>query len=293
MTTTRAALLAAFANAWGGPSTTIDRERLAEQLLAQWQHARAAFPDLSFSAAQFAECLARHVPIDAVPADTIAQLHAADLLLAGLCARGNADALALFDATVLAKLGPRLASIGADAATADEVRQRLRVHLLAEGDGAPRIAAFSGRASLVRWIHVAAVRTFHKLTGEGRPRRADLGVGFAERSGDGELEYFKQVYRGEFKQAFADALLSLSPRARNLLRHAIVDGLTVDGIGRIYGCSRATAARQVAQARSELVELARAALRERLGLAPAELGSVLRILQSELDLSVRDVLARA
>jgi RNA polymerase sigma-70 factor (ECF subfamily) len=291
----RAELLAGFIDAWSGPSAAIDRERLADALVEQWQRARAALPDLSGTAAEFARHLARHVPDEGVPTDVVAQLHGEDLFLAGLCARGDADALARFDATVLAPLGPRLASIGADAAMADEVRQRLRVHLLASVDGPPRIIAFSGRARLARWIHVAAVRTFHKLTAQNRPRQTtdDLTFGFAEPTADGELEYFKQVYRTEFKEAFADAMRSMSLRDRNLLRYAIVDGLTVDQIGRIHGISRATAARHVAKARRDLVESARVTLRDRLGLAPAELHSVLRILQSELDLSVRGALTDA
>ena len=113
---------------------------------------------------------------------------------------------------------------------------------------------------------------------------------FAASTLDVELEYFKQLYRHEFKSAFQEALDSLQRRQRNLLRHQIVDGLNVTQIGRIYHVSRSTAARQLTDARQTLIRRTRECLLGRLQVGSSEMHSIMRIIESRLDISVRRML---
>jgi RNA polymerase sigma-70 factor (ECF subfamily) len=67
--------------------------------------------------------------------------------------------------------------------------------------------------------------------------------------------------------------------------------LSIDELGAMFGCHRATAARRIADARQELVHRVHAALRSRLRLEHRDLQSVMRLIDSQLNLSVGGLLA--
>ena len=108
---------------------------------------------------------------------------------------------------------------------------------------------------------------------------------------DPELAYLQQHYGAQFRAAFREAVLSLTPRERNLLRHSVLDGLGIDQIAAIYHVHRATAARQVKQARSSLVEATRERMRMMLGVGETELDSIFRVLVSLAHITLREILA--
>jgi len=102
---------------------------------------------------------------------------------------------------------------------------------------------------------------------------------------DPELDYFKERYRKEFRAAFADAFAALEPRDRSLLRYAFGRGLSIDVIGTLYGVHRATAARWVVTAHEDLVKTIRKTLMERLDVKPDEYASILRLIESRIEVS--------
>lgn len=63
--------------------------------------------------------------------------------------------------------------------------------------------------------------------------------------GDPELSHLKATFAAEFKFALTLAIDELSVRDRNLLRQSVLDGLTIDQLGKLYRVHRATAARWV------------------------------------------------
>jgi RNA polymerase sigma-70 factor (ECF subfamily) len=105
-------------------------------------------------------------------------------------------------------------------------------------------------------------------------------------SNDPEVAYLKRVYTGEFRAAFESAFAELGARDRNLLRYAFVEGLTIDGIGALYKVHRATAARWIVKAHGELGAKVKAGLLARLGVDAAEYESILRLLESQIDLTL-------
>src|SRR5439155_4329771 len=109
---------------------------------------------------------------------------------------------------------------------------------------------------------------------------------------DPELVYLRRHYGERFRHAFAEAVKALAPRERNLLRHAVIDGLGIDQIAAIYHVHRATAARQLRAARQTLVDATRERLRVALGASASELESILRVLMSMADVTLRHVLGR-
>jgi RNA polymerase sigma-70 factor (ECF subfamily) len=66
-----------------------------------------------------------------------------------------------------------------------------------------------------------------------------------------------------------------------------VDGLTIDEIGALYQVHRATAARWISGARNTLLADTRARLTARLALTPSQFDSLMRLVRSELDLSLQ------
>ena len=94
----------------------------------------------------------------------------------------------------------------------------------------------------------------------------------------------------DFKQAFEHAMASLEPSERNILRMSFVSDLSIDEIGKLYSIHRATAARRLARARARLAELTREHLRQRLDLDEGEFTSIVRLVHSQLNLSISRVL---
>ncbi|MCW5807996.1 MAG: transcriptional regulator, partial [Deltaproteobacteria bacterium] len=103
---------------------------------------------------------------------------------------------------------------------------------------------------------------------------------------DPELALLRRTYAAEFRTAFAAAVSALAPEDRLLLRQHHVDGLGIDRLAALHGCHRATAARRVAAARTAVFETVRRRLLSNLRIGGQTFDSLLRLVQSELDLSI-------
>jgi RNA polymerase sigma-70 factor (ECF subfamily) len=75
-----------------------------------------------------------------------------------------------------------------------------------------------------------------------------------------------------------------------LLKYHYVDGFSIDKICAIYTVHRATAARWLGAAREALAVETHRLLGTRLGVSPSELRSIARLVESQLDLSIRRLL---
>jgi RNA polymerase sigma-70 factor, ECF subfamily len=171
-----------------------------------------------------------------------------------------------------------------------EVMQMLREQMLVAPAG---IAAYDGRAPLAIWLRVCAARIgMRQAARDGRHETLDdeyldqLAPGVP----DPELAYLQQHYGAQFRAAFVEALASLSPRERNLLRHSVLDALSIDQIAAIYHVHRATAARQLKQARVALVAATREHMRVALGVGETELDSIFRVLVSMAGVTLREIM---
>jgi RNA polymerase sigma-70 factor (ECF subfamily) len=255
--------------------------------------ARAAWPDLAGDEAAFVAQTAARLPADAT-LDQARAVHAADLWIAAACAAGDPRALAAFEERYVIPLGGVLRATGLDPDQIDEVRQELRRKLLvAEPDDvAPRLADYSGRADLRTWLRTAAIR----IAIDGMRRRRDVPIADEELAlvpalaDDPELAHMKDRYRDELRATIEQAIAQLTPRDRLLLKYCYVDGLGIDRIGALYDVHRATAARWINAAREALSEGTRALLATRLGVTGSQLRSIARLVESQLDLSIRRLL---
>jgi RNA polymerase sigma-70 factor (ECF subfamily) len=70
-----------------------------------------------------------------------------------------------------------------------------------------------------------------------------------------------------------------------VLRYQLVDGWSIDRVGELYGVHRATAARWITTARDELGALIRTEVGTQLGITPTEVDSIIRLVQTRLEIS--------
>ena len=101
-----------------------------------------------------------------------------------------------------------------------------------------------------------------------------------------ETAHLREVYRAELRASFEEATERLTDHERNLLRYAFVDELGVDALAAVYKIHRATAARRLSAARDSLGKHLREVLTERLRVTDTELGSIVRLVLSSVDLTV-------
>lgn len=252
--------------------------------------ARAAWPALAVDDAAFAEHLAGLLAGDPDPTSALGQLEVADLYFALACAAGQPDALAVLNQRHLAQLRAPLARMGLDAAGIDETLQVMREELLAPRDGKPpRIAGYGGRGALQGWLRSVAARTGLRLIKQA-PRHDELDDQLAApASGDLELAYMKKTYGAAFHQAFRAALAGLAADDRLLLKQRLRHGLTVEQLGALHGVNPGTISRWVAAARERLVRATRAEMMRDLGVGRAEVSSILRLIESELDITLSSI----
>jgi RNA polymerase sigma-70 factor (ECF subfamily) len=107
---------------------------------------------------------------------------------------------------------------------------------------------------------------------------------------DLELGYLRERYRADVDAAMRAGLAALAEQARALLRYSVVDGWSVDRIGALYGVHRATAARRIAAARIQLGAAIRSELAARLAISFGEVDSIVRLVQSRIDVSLERLL---
>jgi RNA polymerase sigma-70 factor (ECF subfamily) len=273
------------------PFAAMPEGALEERLQAMLAEGRAAWPDVSVEADVFAQHVARVLDVDAVPA-TLEELRASDLFLACACAAHHVRALELLERRYLDNLPARLTRFGDRRGFVADVMQELRERLLVgEGSRGPRIAAYSGNGRIEVWLRVTAVRL--AVDQQRKGWRDDSGDEPAEDallgSPDPELDFIKAQYRSDFAQAFREAVGSLPPDERALLRLYLLEGKTVDVLGKLLGVSRATAARRVVGCRRKLLDETRSRLRVRLGISDSEADSLIRLLRTHLGSGLRQL----
>jgi RNA polymerase sigma-70 factor (ECF subfamily) len=245
--------------------------------------ARAAWPEVALEDAAFVAFLADAAAATGDAADP-AELDLASLYLGCACVHGEPHALAAFECQYLDLVPRFLSRITTDPALVDEVRQQLRIKLfVAEREDVPKIARYR-RGSLAAWLRVVACRLAIDLL-----RQRDQPMVELERralTDDPHLGLLKARYRDHVSRAFAAALAELSATDRAMLRLCFIDDLGLEQIGRIYQLSKSAVSRRLSRCRTLLLADVKRRLHGELGLAECELDSLMRLVTSQLHLSL-------
>ncbi len=258
------------------------------------EDAKAAWPAVHVDPLRFLRYVSERLPRGEDCSSAVASLHFAGLYLACACADGSPAGLAAFD-VLFAGCEPALARLGHEPGFADEVKQQVRTKLFVkEPNSAPKITEYSGRGDLRRFVRVIVMR---EAISQRRSRKRAVAREDEQGrqpeswlSADPELLHLRKEYEAEFQRVFGEAVRALTSQDRNLLRYHYLDGLNIDHIGAIYGIHRVSAARRLTKVREQLVQKTRQLLAERLRLHTGELESVLRLIESDVDISLRRVL---
>jgi len=222
-------------------------------------------------------------PADRELDDWLREVHVEDLYLASACAAGSAAALALFAQRYRDDVHHVLR--GSDGRGADDAYQILQQRLFV--GARPKIATYSGRAPLRRWVRVVASRVMLEVIAKREPLADEHELAaLVVPDDDPALAHVKRHYRAAYKAAFADAVAGLRERDRVMLAQYYVDQLTIDQLGALYTVHRTTASRWIARAERELRDRLIACLRERLRVSTPELRSLTRLVCSRLTLSL-------
>ncbi|HKE18946.1 MAG TPA: sigma-70 family RNA polymerase sigma factor [Kofleriaceae bacterium] len=259
--------------------------------LSRWvEAARRRWPEIELPAVRFAG----HVAALGIAAGAD-HPHADDLYLACATSHGDPAAVAAFERELSPVARAAARRIDGSVDFVDEVVQATRERLLVARDGRPpRVAEYAGRGTLAAWVRVAAMRIAMNLLRERRRNVLvddDAFFDAVRQGSDGE----RAALRSRYGQACADAVraafATLTARERNLLRLHHLHGLTLDELAPAMKVHRATVARWMERARGRLLEETRAGLRARLTALDAEVDSILRELQSRIDVTLSRLLA--
>jgi RNA polymerase sigma-70 factor (ECF subfamily) len=279
-----------------GASPSLEVEDLRAWAASAIERGRAAWPGIAVSDVELAQTAALRLS-GAASGDASAgakSLDAAELYLAAGCARGDPAALSQFRARYFDVLAAPLRRMGLDTSQCDDVWQILCTRLLVrDGDAPPRVVRYAGAGELAGLVRVAATRM--ALNSLERAKRGENGDswfdGLFATTSDPELHFMKQEHRTALKEELEAAIKDLSPRQRMVLRLHLVERLGIDSIAAICSVHRATAARQVALAKETLAIRVRLRLVARWNVSGSDLPALKSLVDSQLDLSLRRLLA--
>jgi RNA polymerase sigma-70 factor (ECF subfamily) len=133
------------------------------------------------------------------------------------------------------------------------------------------------------------------MKGQGRvlPSTEEAFVNRISEERSPDVQYLKARHMTEIRALVAEALASLEPRERTLLRHQYVDGLTLQQLSQLHDVHPVTVSRRLLRARRGLVAAIERRLRTQLGLSRSEGQSLIRALRSQLDLGLEHLLEPA
>jgi len=272
----------------GFPVDDADVPAVTEAVSRAISAGAAAWPDVTLAPSVFAGHVAARLPDDRSAVAGLAGINAPDLYLACACRAGDPRALAACDELLRHEAVTVAGAARANAAARDEAVQLVRTLLfLPRPERPPAIDDYAGRGPLRAWLRVIVTREVIRLAKEaGRDAHFDLDLLDAEASDDPAFAAMKMQYREQLATAFRAALDALSPRDRTVLRYQVLDGLSIDEIGTIYRVHRATAARWLAKIRADLIEATLKRLSQDLAIGEDSAASIIRMVQSQLELSV-------
>jgi RNA polymerase sigma-70 factor (ECF subfamily) len=210
--------------------------------------------------------------------------------LAIACCDGDPAAIERLDQLIGRELRQVAIKLRASDDQTTELHAELRrILLVDDGERAAALREFAGRGDLRSYVRIMATRALIRTINRGRREVAVNDSELFDRvlpQADPELSILRAQYRETVDTALRAALASLDARSRALLRYQLIDGWSIDQVGRLYGVHRATAARWLAEAREILGSAIRGELAARLQIETTDVDSIVRLVQSRVDMSL-------
>ena len=253
--------------------------------------ARAAWPEIEVPEERFGEALAARVPAAADTALALRSMHVEDLYLVTACILGDNVAMEAIQSRFLPAIRAALFQKGLPEDVVHETLQVLLQDVFVGGHTTPpKALTYNGQGALRGWLRVVAVREGLRLARKLPPRARASETSLPDPQ-DLELDYLKRTYAEPFRVAFREAFDALAMEDRVILRQRITHGLSIEQLGQLYGVHASTISRRVTSARERLVGATREGMMRRLSLGRAEASSIMRLIQSQLDITLSSLQA--
>ncbi len=249
---------------------------------------RQSWPALALSDAEFVTFLGRCVPASGIGPE----LNAGDLWLACGYGRGLPEAIEAVETGYMPRARNLLRRMGVSPSILEDILQELRQKLVEMSAAEPEKVGYSGRGELGGWLCIVAVHAANRRLERGEKEQtleSSEALLLPAPGDDPEMAFLRREYRDELIAAFREAVKSLTPRDRNLLRYYFLDGLSIDKVGTIYGIHRVTASRWVNQVRETLCDRTREYLSQRVTLSESGFQRVLGLIESQIRVNLEGI----
>jgi RNA polymerase sigma-70 factor (ECF subfamily) len=254
---------------------------------------RSDCPGVELADETFVRHLGSVVARDRDGAPSLGDRFIGDLFLACACLAGAPGAAEAFDARCTPTIRAAIVRLAASEPARDEIIQAVRDALLVgKADAPPKLTMYLGTGPLARWSATSGQRLalLELRAGRAEGRARDGLAKEPAPPADPELAYLKQQYRGEFETTLRGLIAELEERDRVFLRLSLIEGLSAEKIGKMYGLSRATAQRRIEDVREKIADGLRRVMGDRLALSGSGVGSVAGLVASQIDASLSRIL---
>jgi RNA polymerase sigma-70 factor (ECF subfamily) len=276
------------------PATdSVAPEQLRPALDRALERARRVWPQVDIPSAQFSAFLGERVP--AATPDGVAALRVEELYLTCGCLSRSTAALKAFEESYRPALMSAADRVLRDRVAADELVHDLwTVLILSEPPARAKLTDYQGTGSLRSWLSaVAARRAIDLLRAQGREAPSDAAVPLEETElGDLELDVLRTDYAAHFREAVEESFRELPLKERNALRLYYLDRIPLSQVSKMFHVDKSTLSRALASTRERVLERTRALLKDRLGVGSTDLDSLMRLLGSDLELSIERILKK-
>ncbi len=272
----------------------VDLDQLEKTLAAIVEDARRTWPTLDIPPIWFIPYLAERLPPATDVMQCIQNIQTRDLYIACGVANLVPNAVDLFERHFGNKIKECLSRYENIPDREGRIQQQILDKLLTmDGNGPGTIAQFRGRGSLISWLRVTATHMAIRKRKTKYPQGAkQYGLPKMDSPGAGFM-YIRHNLRQQYKRAFQEAMTSLTPRERNLLRQRILDGMTIDDIAAFHSAHRVTASKWLVTLRQKLSETTLEIMADRLNISTDEYEDIMQIIHAQLDFSITRYLTAA
>jgi RNA polymerase sigma-70 factor (ECF subfamily) len=276
--------------------TAVALPALEQELAMVIARARKEWPGIDVPDERYLAYLGERIDPRGDRPAALRKMHTSDLYLTCACVAGDESAVVAFDTAYLGRIDASLSRMKLPPSALEEAKQVLRHTLFVGREGKPpKIGEYRGLGELKTWVRAAAVRASFRVMRQpkGQAEVDATVLRGIPASGDIELDYMRRTHGPDVGVALKEAFLGLSAEERNLLRHHFAHGLTVDDLAALYKIHRSTAARRLVAAKVLLAERTREVLALRMGVRPSEVSSLVRLIESQLEVTLGSILERA
>jgi len=260
------------------------------------QQVRAERSALTFDAEDFAKFYCERLPDSPSTVEALAGLRTVDLYLVWACLARQPAAISAFEEEVMPLVRRAMGGVDSAPGFIDEVSSAVRSKLLVATPGrAAGLNGYLGQGPLASFAMVVAMREAvdHKRHVRLEVTLDQVMHGLRDPGEGVESLAARREMTPHVQRALGEALASLTPRQRTLLRLHLVKGLSADRLARIYEVHRATTTRWISDARAQLLEQLTQTLQTRLKLGELSWISLKQKLVAGVDITLSGMLLDA